>query len=384
MRIVLDPVCTFGAPRNDSVAGPRNNEVERYITPMTDPAAIRIEIPTRAPSATSADDTVMPFEVAALDLRGRVVRLGPLDRPDSRAARLSAIRWPSCWARRWCSPSCSARRSRSTAASFCRRKATGRCACWWWTSPRPARCAPAPASTKTGSPRRSPRARPTRGALLGKGHLAMTIDQGPDMSRYQGLVALEGGSLEDAAHEYFLRSEQIPTRVRLAVAEELRAGERRRQASLARRRHLAAIPAQVAGARARRRSRSRRCSGRHRAAHGRRGRGLGRRPRADRHRRGCRVDRSGAVERAAGLSSVPRARRARVPRHRGARANARARATASRLCSKASRRTTATIWSRTARFPSPANSAARIMNSRRARSTAKSTCQGLAYIYAAR
>ena len=44
------------------------------------------------------------------------------------------------------------------------------------------------------------------------------------MSRYQGLVALEGGTLEDAAHEYFLRSEQIPTRVRLAVAEEFRAG----------------------------------------------------------------------------------------------------------------------------------------------------------------
>jgi molecular chaperone Hsp33 len=44
------------------------------------------------------------------------------------------------------------------------------------------------------------------------------------MNRYQGLVALEGGSLEDAAHEYFHRSEQIPTRVRLAVAEELRAG----------------------------------------------------------------------------------------------------------------------------------------------------------------
>jgi molecular chaperone Hsp33 len=53
----------------------------------------------------------------------------------------------------------------------------------------------------------------------------MTIDQGPDMSRYQGLVALEGGNLEDAAHEYFLRSEQIPTRVRLAVGEEWRGGE---------------------------------------------------------------------------------------------------------------------------------------------------------------
>jgi molecular chaperone Hsp33 len=66
------------------------------------------------------------------------------------------------------------------------------------------------------------------GALLGRGHLAMTIDQGPDMSRYQGLVALEGGGLEHAAHEYFRRSEQIPTRVRLAVGEELSAGAGRR------------------------------------------------------------------------------------------------------------------------------------------------------------
>jgi molecular chaperone Hsp33 len=63
------------------------------------------------------------------------------------------------------------------------------------------------------------------GALLGNGHLAMTIDQGPDMSRYQGLVALDGGNLEDAAHEYFLRSEQIPTKVRIAVGEEWRGGD---------------------------------------------------------------------------------------------------------------------------------------------------------------
>jgi molecular chaperone Hsp33 len=36
------------------------------------------DIPVRAPSETSADDTILPFEVAALDLRGRVVRLGPM------------------------------------------------------------------------------------------------------------------------------------------------------------------------------------------------------------------------------------------------------------------------------------------------------------------
>lgn len=55
--------------------------------------------------------------------------------------------------------------------------------------------------------------------LLGTGTLAMTIDQGADMSRYQGIVALDGETLEEAAHRYFLQSEQIPTRVRLAVAQ---------------------------------------------------------------------------------------------------------------------------------------------------------------------
>jgi molecular chaperone Hsp33 len=68
-------------------------------------------------------------------------------------------------------------------------------------------------------------------ALLGRGHLAMTIDQGGDMSRYQGVVPLDGGTLEEAAHAYFAQSEQIPTRVRLAVAELLtRTPEGMRQA----------------------------------------------------------------------------------------------------------------------------------------------------------
>lgn len=57
--------------------------------------------------------------------------------------------------------------------------------------------------------------------LLGSGHLGLTIDQGPNTSRYQGVVALEGQSLEEAAHQYFRQSEQIPTLVRLAVAESV-------------------------------------------------------------------------------------------------------------------------------------------------------------------
>jgi len=69
------------------------------------------------------------------------------------------------------------------------------------------------------------RARP--GQLLGNGHLAMTIDQGAHMDRYQGIVALEGDSLEAVAHRYFQQSEQIPTGVRLAVAEFTRRGDHR-------------------------------------------------------------------------------------------------------------------------------------------------------------
>ncbi|NIX77850.1 Hsp33 family molecular chaperone [Microvirga terricola] len=62
------------------------------------------------------------------------------------------------------------------------------------------------------------------GDLLGSGYLAMTIDQGSDTSRYQGVVAMEGQGLEEAADQYFRQSEQIPTRVRLAVAEQFENG----------------------------------------------------------------------------------------------------------------------------------------------------------------
>lgn len=61
--------------------------------------------------------------------------------------------------------------------------------------------------------------------LLGEGIMAMTIDHGVDMQRYQGIVKLDGISLEEAAHQYFKQSEQIPTRIKLSVAQILRASE---------------------------------------------------------------------------------------------------------------------------------------------------------------
>lgn len=71
---------------------------------------------------------------------------------------------------------------------------------------------------------------PRTGELLGRGILAMTIDQGSQASRYQGVVSLDGQGLEEAAHLYFRQSEQIPTRVKLAVAEEYSEGRRRYRA----------------------------------------------------------------------------------------------------------------------------------------------------------
>lgn len=61
--------------------------------------------------------------------------------------------------------------------------------------------------------------------LLGHGHLAMTIDRGTDMERYQGVVPLEGESLTEAADTYFRQSEQLPTFIRLAVARHYRGGQ---------------------------------------------------------------------------------------------------------------------------------------------------------------
>jgi molecular chaperone Hsp33 len=178
------------------------------------------EIPERAPSPLAVDDIVLPFEVSSLDLRGRVVRLGPVvdkilekhDYPPPVAKLLgeaivltvmlgSALKIEG----RFILQTQTEGPVRMLVVDFSTPGKVRACARYDKN-----RVAAAIENGKTAV-----------GDLLGEGHLAMTIDQGPDMSRYQGLVALNGGSLEDAAHEYFLRSEQIPTRVRLAVGEEL-------------------------------------------------------------------------------------------------------------------------------------------------------------------
>jgi molecular chaperone Hsp33 len=179
---------------------------------------ISTEPPIRAPSAVPVDDAVLPFEVGALDLRGRLTRLGPalddiLTKHDypapvgkllGEAIVLTTLLGSSL---------------KFDGRFILQTKTDGPVSFLIVDFQAPDRLR---AYARYDASRLKPGQ--DSGALLGKGHLAMTIDQGPDMSRYQGLVALDGGNLEDAAHEYFLRSEQIPTKVRIAVGEEWRGG----------------------------------------------------------------------------------------------------------------------------------------------------------------
>jgi molecular chaperone Hsp33 len=203
--------------------------------------------PSRAVSDAGQDDIVMPFLVEPLSTRGRVVRLGPaidailkrhaypapIARIVGEAAALtvllgSALKIEGSFQLQtktdgalnmlivdFDAPSNLRALARFDADRLARASGAGR-----------------------------------SGDLLGAGHLAFTIDPGAGLSRYQGVIGLDGQGLEEAAHQYFQRSEQIPTLVRLAVGEILtprgahwRAGglmaqflpgspERRRQADL--------------------------------------------------------------------------------------------------------------------------------------------------------
>jgi molecular chaperone Hsp33 len=67
-------------------------------------------------------------------------------------------------------------------------------------------------------------AQPGARTLLGQGLFVMTIDQGDDMERYQGVTPIEGETLALSAEHYFAQSEQTPTRVRLSVGQVRTAG----------------------------------------------------------------------------------------------------------------------------------------------------------------
>lgn len=63
---------------------------------------------------------------------------------------------------------------------------------------------------------------PSYEGLIGskQGYMALTIDQGADMERYQGIVDLKGANLSEVARNYFLNSEQTPTEILLTCDKD--------------------------------------------------------------------------------------------------------------------------------------------------------------------
>ena len=165
--------------------------------------------------ASARDDCVLPFAVDALDLRGRLARLGPaLDAlltrhayPDPVALLLGEA-------------------AALTVLLGTALKIDGRFQLQTRTDgivdmivvdfDAPDRLR---AFARFNAARLAEAGNPGPAALLGKGHLAFTIEQGAEVSRYQGVAPIEGGSLEQAAAVYFRQSEQIPTYIRLAAGQ---------------------------------------------------------------------------------------------------------------------------------------------------------------------
>lgn len=172
----------------------------------------------RGAAAPADDDRVLPFTVEELDVRGRVVRLGasldtiigrhgypePVARVLGEAAALTALL--------------------GTALKFEGRfqlqtKSDGPIRMLVVDFDSPDRLRAVARVDDVDLAAAIDEGRTGTGQLLGHGHLAMTIDQGSQASRYQGLVVLDGEQgLEEAGHRYFRQSEQIPTRLRLATA----------------------------------------------------------------------------------------------------------------------------------------------------------------------
>src|SRR5271168_4089365 len=144
-----------------------------------------LALPVRAPALDAVDDTILPFAVKALDLRGRIVRLGAAvdtilsghDYPTPVAKLLgeaivltvmlgSALKFEG----RFILQTQSDGPVRMLVVDF--------------TSPDKVRGCARFDAERVAAAIAADQAQP--GQLLGKGHLAMTIDQGSDMSRYQG------------------------------------------------------------------------------------------------------------------------------------------------------------------------------------------------------
>jgi len=164
-----------------------------------------------------ADDLVLPFRTVKSDVVGRVVRLGSLVNTIlSRHAYPEPVSFALGEALALTAMLGSA--LKSTATLILQTKTDGPLDFLVADFEQPGKVRGYANFDKADAALAGTKGRGDQGALLGTGHLAMTIDPGGGRDRYQGIVAIARAPLLAAAHEYFRQSEQLPTFIRLAVA----------------------------------------------------------------------------------------------------------------------------------------------------------------------
>lgn len=173
-------------------------------------------LPVSGDSAIAIDDLVQPFQIEGLGIRGRIVRLGPLvDRV------LKAHAYPEPVSR-LLGEALALTAMIGTALKFEGRfilqtqsKGPVGMLVADFQSPGSVRGYAQVDEERLAAALAGGLVSPAD--LMGDGYLALTIDQGPDMERYQGIVSLHPDGLSHSAHEYFASSEQVATRIRLAA-----------------------------------------------------------------------------------------------------------------------------------------------------------------------
>ena len=167
--------------------------------------------------APPADDLVLPFRTVKSDVIGRVVRLGPVvDAILSRHAYPEPVSQALGEALALTAMLGSA--LKSGAKLILQTKTDGPLDFLVVHYEEPGKVRGYASFDKADAGLAAAKGRGDQGALLGAGHLAMTIDPGGGRDRYQGIVGIAREPLLKAAHEYFRQSEQLPTFIRLAVA----------------------------------------------------------------------------------------------------------------------------------------------------------------------
>jgi molecular chaperone Hsp33 len=167
----------------------------------------------------SDDDLVLPFRTVRSDVVGRVIRLGSVvDTVLSRHAYPEPVSHALGEALTLTAMLGSALKSEAQAKLILQTKTDGPLDFLVADFVAPGKLRGYANFDKADSNLAETKGRGDQGALLGKGHVAMTIDRGADKDRYQGIVSLDREPLVDAAHTYFRQSEQLPTFIRLAVA----------------------------------------------------------------------------------------------------------------------------------------------------------------------